>query len=136
MTGDQLSYEYFILSFVPSVFSSESTPIGILLREMETGSTEPRLRFVGAKFVEEVQASPVGDFEADETLIREATVEIRAMVERAHGNGQHDDLDALLKQLLNANSGVCAFGPHLCPAVGNPESELQTLFERLVNQLS
>jgi len=135
MTENHLFWEYFILRFVPTVFTDDSIPVGILLWGMETVSTETRLRFAGARFVPELHALPVVDHEADETLIREAIIEIQGVVERASASGQHNELNVLLQVLLDANSGLCAFGPHACRAEGNPVLELQALFERFTHRL-
>jgi len=135
MTDSDLSCEYFILSFVPSVLSDESVPIGILLWGIESASSEKSFRFAGVRFVQELQALPVVDRNADETLIKEAIIEIQSVVERACASGQQNELSALVEQLLNANSGLCAFGPHPYRAVVNLELELQDLFERFIRRL-
>jgi len=134
MTDRCLTCEYFILSFVPSVLSDESIPIGVLLQEIETVATEKELRFAGARFVQDLRALPLVDLEADETLIAKAILEMQTIVKRAFASGRHNELNALLQELLNANSGLCAFGPYACRAAGNPELDLEALFERSIRR--
>ena len=130
MINDSRIREYFVLRFVPSVFSDASSLVGIILREIEMVYASARLRFVGAKFVEAVSHSYTEECEADKLLIGEAVKEIRQTVERANESGEEEALKSLLQVLLHANSGLCAVGPHACQSRGTPEEQLQSLFER------
>jgi len=133
MTDSRLRRDYFFLSFVPSVLSSTSIRLGVLLTERGTFASEGRLRFAGVKFVENLQS--LAEMGADEFLVDEAISEITAVVHRANATGGVDELDAVLQTLLNANSGLCAF-EYSCEQVGDPNVELQALFDRLVNSSS
>jgi len=136
MTDSRIIREYFTLDFVPSVLSHELSRIGILLRELEVLPAALKLRFIGAKFIGDVQDSRAAVSEVDQLLIGEAIKEIRQAVKRANESGEQDEFNSLLQVLLNANSGLCAVGPHPCLALGNPEEQLHALFEGLVLPLT
>jgi len=132
MTNTRLNCEYFVLSFIPSVLSDKLLPLGVLLREVETVSGAVRLRFAGAMFSEELKASLGEIQEVDRRVIQEAMAELSAVVERADTSGQGDELDSLLRDLLNTNSGLCAFA-YRCGVVSDPATELRTLFHQLIH---
>ena len=74
------------------------------------------------------------DQDFDASLVKSAIQEIEAMVNREHSSGEHSELNVLLEQLLNANTGLCGFGPNFCRTEGDPESKLRVLFEQLISQ--
>ncbi|HVO59830.1 MAG TPA: hypothetical protein VMT53_02780 [Terriglobales bacterium] len=132
MTDRQKIREYFIFNFFPSVLSDDSRRIGILLREFDVSPTAIKIWFIGARFVANAPGSGITERDLDEILIGEAIREIQKVVKRSFESGQQNALDTLLGELLSANSGFCALGPHPCPALGDPEVQLQTLFEGLL----